>query len=64
MSDPSHILYEEYSFLPTESLELHMLDWIYYVNLLCSLSVCKINKSELGVQIGLWALENWKNSLS
>ncbi len=38
MSDPSHILYEEYSFLPSNKrlrVAYARLNWLCYVNLLC-----------------------------
>ncbi len=36
LSDPSHILYEEYKFLPSNRrLAYARLNWLCYVNLLC-----------------------------
>ncbi len=63
MSDPSHILYEEYSFLPSNRrlrVAYARLNWLCYVNLWC---ISRINNSELRVQIGLSALENRNDSL-
>ncbi len=64
MPEPSDIVYEEYSFLPSNRrfrVAYALLNWLF-CSIFC-VSVNKMYKSELGVLIGLWALENRKDSL-
>ncbi len=61
MSDPYHILYEEYTFLPSNRrfrVAYARLNWLCYVY-----QFVKLINRIWGVQIDLWALENRKDSL-